>query len=204
MSVTRSQLQLLRSSPARLIALLILAVVPHAANAHAQADATAYRAIGLSAFAGAQGVHPEFGGSPDIYGFLIGGDITHYFRIASPSLEVRYNHATGSTVSQNSFLLGFKAEHAYGAEQRFHPYLTGLIGLGTINFSDPDDPGYNHDNSMVLDLGAGLDFDVTRAFAIKGDLHIQHWQLGKESPVFSPEIVSVALVYRPFFRKGLR
>jgi opacity protein-like surface antigen len=187
-----------------LLALLLLAILADEPKAKAQTNATAYRAIGLSAFAGAQGVHPEFSDSPNIYGFLVGGDVTHYFRIASPSLEVRYNHATGSIVSQNSFLLGIKAEHAYGAEQRFHPYVVGLVGLGTIDFTDPGDLSYNRDNSLVLDLGAGLDFDVTRQFAVKGDFHIQHWRLGIESPVFSPEIVSVALVYRPFFGRGVR
>jgi hypothetical protein len=181
------------------VCLLSLGLLGPIGQARAQASATAVRTIGLSAFAGVQGVNPEFGGSPRIYGFLIGGDVTHYFSLASPSFEVRFDRSSGSTVTQRSLLVGFKGERALGPQQRFHPYLVGLIGAGAIEFVDPDNPAYTQDRSLVLNFGAGLDFDLTRHFAVKGDFHVQHWNLGPGSPVFFPELVSVALVYRPLF-----
>lgn len=179
----------------------LLGLLAMASHAQAQSSVTASRTVALAAFAGAQGVHPEYGSSPNLYGFMIGADATRYFRLASPSLEVRFNDASGSALSQRTFLVGLKVEHAFGRSQRFHPYLDGLIGSGTIHFPNPVDPTYTHDESLVPDLGAGLDVDLTRHFAVKGDFQIQHWHLGKEQPVFSPEVVSVGLVYRPTFGK---
>ena len=179
----------------------MLGLIAGVSQARAQADVTASRTYSLSAFAGAEGVHPEYLSSPNNVGFFVGGDVTHFYRIASPSLEVRFNDASGSTVIQRSFLVGIKGEHAFGPEQRFHPYLVGLVGEGAMHFVYPGQPQYTHDNSLVLDVGAGLDFDVTRHFQIKGDFHIQHWHLGKETSVFSPEMVSVGVVYRPTFGK---
>jgi hypothetical protein len=170
------------------------------ANAHAQATPTAIYPLGVSVFAGAQGVHPEFNGSPNNYGFFLGADATRYFRLVSPSLELRFNDASGSIVSQRSFLVGIKAEHAFGGG-RFHPYLDGMIGPGSTHFEDPAQPSYTQDTSLVLAAGAGLDFNLTRSFAVKGDIQIQHWRLGQEEPVFSPEMVSVGLVYRPNFSR---
>ncbi len=175
-------------------ALALLAVVP---RANAQAEVTAARAYGLSAFAGAEGVHPEFMNSSNNVGFFVGGDLTRYFRVISPSFEVRFNDASGTTVSQRSFLVGLKGEHAMGPGLRFHPYLVGLVGAGATHFVYPGQPDYTHDNSLVLDLGAGLDFDLSRSFQVKADFHIQHWHLGEETSVFSPEMLSVGLVYRP-------
>ena len=182
----------------RLIAIAgAFCVLACASQSHAQASVTASRSLGLAAFAGATGVHPEFNRSPVNYGFLIGGDATRSFRLASPSLELRFNDASGATVSQKSFLAGIKVEHEFA--DRFHPYLDVLVGTGSTNFTDPGDPAYTHDTSLVLDGGAGLDFDLTKNFAIKADFQVQRWRLGQEQPAFSPELVSVGLVYRPTF-----
>ena len=197
----RAKLLRLLSHPCCVAASALLGLSAAAPQAHAQATVTASRNLGLSAFAGALGVHPEFGGSPNIYGFFLGANATRYFKFASPGLEVRFNDASGSVVSQRSFLIGLRVEHAFGPRERFRPYLNGLVGPGSTHFVDPSDPGYTQDNSLVLDAGAGLDFDLTSRFAVKGEFQIQHWHLGQESPVFSPEMFGVGLVYRPTFSR---
>lgn len=179
----------------------LISIMSLAGYAHAQASGAASRTIGLSAFAGVEGTHPEFNNASNIYGFLIGGDFTRYYKLVSPSLEVRYSHASSTPVSQSSFLVGVKAEHSFGPEQRLHPYIIGLVGPGTSHFEDPGDPTYNHDTSLVFGAGAGIDVDLTRQFSLKGEIQIQRWHLGQESPVFSPETVSVAFVYHPFAGK---
>ena len=180
---------------------VLLTLLAAAPRVQAQASVTASRSLAISAFAAAEGVHPEYGGSPIIYGVQVGGDLTRYFRLASPSLEVRFGAASGSVVSQRVVQVGVKVEHAFGSGERIHPYLTGLVGPGSTHFVDPADPNYTHDTSLVLDLGAGLDCDLSRHFAVKGDFQVQRWHLGKESSVFSPENVSIGLVYRPTFGK---
>jgi opacity protein-like surface antigen len=162
----------------------------------AQAVPTADRPNQISAFASAGRIYTDYG--QDDFGFVLGGDMTRHFRFLAAGLEARYTHSSGDAITENSFAGGVRAEKSI---RRFRPYADFLIGYGTIHFI-PGIPGYTHDNSVVYDIGAGLEYDIAPSFAVKFDAQQQYWHLGQASSELEPYNVSVGVVYRiPF---GLR
>ncbi len=188
----------------RTLLLILLATFCHGAarNAEAQSISTASKAIGLSAYGGVTRISPDYGDKAD-YGFFVGGDAVRHFRRFELGLDARYVYGTGPVVGEHSFLGGLRAGKTY---RRFHPYGDVEVGAGTITFGQPilfATGPYTHDNSVVLALGGGLDYDVSSRFAIKGDAQYQKWKLGSESNGLTPFVVSAGVVYRfPF--KALR
>jgi opacity protein-like surface antigen len=179
-----------------LVLSLVLAAVA-GPFAGAQAVSTASKTIGLSVFGGASQVATDYNHTN--YGFTFGGDVTRPIRFFSPSLEVRYTHSSGDPVGEDSFLAGLKAEkRIYG----FHPYLDFLIGQGVIHFAHPvvyPTGPYASDNSLVYNFGGGVDYDLTRSFALKAEYQVQSWKLGQSNSRLSPAIATFGVVYRiPF------
>ena len=166
----------------------VLSLSPH--EAHAQAQSTASKTLGLSAFATA---------TREV-GFAVGGDITRYFRLLDISFEARYPSATGFSADESTYGGGFKFERAFN---RFHPYVDVMVASGNIKFDHPEIYGssdYTHDNSFVYDAGGGLDYDLIRHFAVKLDVQGERWKIGTEKPPFYPYNASVGLLYRIPFR----
>jgi hypothetical protein len=162
----------------------------------AQAKSSADRDDGLSAFATASHVYTDYG--HDEYGYTVGGDLTRYMRFLTPSIEARFTHSNDDAVQENSFAGGIKAEKPI---RRFHPYADFLVGYGTINFIGGP-PTYNHDNSVIYDVGAGVDYRINRMFLVKVDAQQQFWKLGSANHELEPYNVSVGVVYRIPFGLG--
>ena len=177
-------------------ALLFVIAIP---KAHGQATPTASKTIELSVFAGVTGLDPKYGPTTKEIGYVVGGDITRHFHILDIAFEGRYTNATGFSADESTYGGGLKFSRQF---QRFHPYVDLLIASGTIKFDHPEIYGnsaYTHDNSTVYSFGFGVDYDVTRQFAVKLDAQGQRWVIGVEQPAFEPYNASIGIVYRiPF------
>ncbi len=156
--------------------------------AHAQAVTGANRFYTVSTFAGYGEASTDYG--PSGSDFIVGGDITRHLRLLSPSLELRYTHASNSAVTESTLGGGLKIERSYN---RFVPYATVLVGHGNISL--PLVGNYSHDDSVVLGGGGGVDFHLTRSFLMKVDAQYQHWNLGTNSVTLTPMMVSVGITH---------
>jgi len=188
-----------RTIPRALILSSVAALTLLAGSARGQATATAARAYRVSAFGGVAIVKPDYGQDTD-FGATIGADITRHFRLLEPSLEVRYTYSSGNNVNENTLMGGLKVEKAFG---RLHPYADALFGIGNITFNHPTifaSGPYAKDNGPAFALGGGVDFDISRSFALKADAQYQSWKLGTEQSRLTPLALTVGVVYRIPFR----
>jgi opacity protein-like surface antigen len=181
-----------RHSPFRVrIALLLTSLatlsVAFSPNAHAQAVYTADRVEGLSAFGTYSRVYTDYGAND--YGYTVGADFTRSMRFVSPSIEFRYTGSTGPGITQDSYMGGLKVEKGF---HRFHPYADVLIGYGVIHYV----PVQQDDNSIIYNVGVGLDYSVTHHFALKVEAQQQFWKLGQASNELEPYNLSVGVLYR--------
>jgi len=167
-------------------AILLVVSVPGASG---QAAYTADRTNGLSVFGAATKLNTDYGSKDN--GYTFGGDFSHAFRFHAilPSLEVRYTGSTGPAITENSVMGGLKLE---GKIHRFHPYGDFMVGYGVLNYVQIN----SNDDSIIYGGGVGLDFDVTKQFALKVDAQEQFWHLGQSSGTLTPQMISVGLVYR--------
>jgi len=170
-------------------------------SAHGQAEATATKALGLSAFGAVSRGSTDY--SNGGYGYLFGGDATRHFHWFDPSVEVRYAYGQGSAVTEKTLSGGIKVEKRLGPGGRIHPYADVMIGYGVIDFKRPaiyPTGPYKSDNSTVYSMGGGADVDLTSHFAVKGDFEYNSWKLGTEYSRLTPMAVSVGVLYRFQFR----
>jgi hypothetical protein len=59
--------------------------------------------------------------------------------------------------------------------QRYRPYAKFLAGIGSIDFPVSANPNYHHDTFLVLEPGAGLDYNLTNRIGLRGDFGYQKW-----------------------------
>ncbi len=169
-----------------LIAVLTAVAFTLVPRVQAQATETATRDYSFAAFA--TGSETSTGVGPRNAGATVGFDVTRHLHLFDPSFEVRVGIAPGPTISERSVLVGFKVEKRIG---RFHPYGDFLIGTGTIAHTRS---GFT-DNSTVPSFGGGVDFDLSKKWALKADYIRQSWKVGKETTGFSPSTLSIGIVY---------
>jgi hypothetical protein len=190
------------------VALLALGIIGGTQAARGQAMPTASQSSNFSVFAGVTGANTGISGGKNL-GITAGADYTigGFFGFR-PAVEVRgtYPIDDGTVDSQKSILAGVRVERPI---QRFHPYGDFLIGRGEINYINPPIiatplPGggfsymsYLRTDSTVYSPGAGLEYDLTRHFAVRADGQIQHW----DTPVNSSgsawaKQLTLAVTYR--------
>jgi opacity protein-like surface antigen len=168
-----------------------------------QAESTAARGAGLSAFGGYLNGNPEYGPSRNS-GEAFGANFIKYLPHAiSPSIEGRYNRTSGTYVNENTFLGGVRIQYDAFSRFRFHPYGDFLIGTGSIHFNTSA-TGYTSDNSTVEDFGGGVDIDLTHRVQLKADYQYQHWKLGQETDPFTPNLLLIGVTYQFHFRDYVR
>jgi len=167
-------------------AILLVIAVPGASG---QATYTADRTNGFSVFGAATKLNTDYGSKDN--GYTFGGDFSHAIRFHAilPSLELRYTGSTGPSITEDSIAGGLKLETKF---HRFHPYGDVMVGYGIINYVQVN----SNDNSITYGGGLGLDFDVTKQFALKVDAQEQFWHLGQGSGTLTPQMISFGLVYR--------
>lgn len=177
----------------------------HTAPARAQAIGTAGRGAAIYVFGGAAYNQPDYG--PDQYkdwGFVLGGNYDRYFRVGNfpvgAGLEMRMTRVTGTIVDENTWGGGIRLNTEIF--NRFHPFVDGLLGEGTIKYHFlpfPNNPHYTQDNGWILQYGFGIDVDLTPSFSLKLDGQQQNWNLGTNYTL-GPAVYSAAIVYRIPFR----
>ena len=170
----------------------ILGAAATSPPARAQALVTASKVAEITAFGGYTYTEPDYGPN-SVKGFTLGSDFT-IFRswFVDPSLEVRFNHATGrpinftgEVITERAILVGPRAQKDYG---RFHPYIDFLVGVGHIAYNPPPtfSPNDHGDSGVSLTYGIGTDIDLVHNFSLKLDFQQQNWNLGKNLP-FQPD-----------------
>jgi len=174
-------------------------------DAHAQALSTAGHSAAIYVFGGLAFEQPDYG--PDQYknwGWTAGANYDRYFRLGKypvgAGLEGRISSTTGTIVNEKTYGGGLRISTTI--YDRFHPFLNGIAGLGTIKYNIlpiASDPSYDHDNGWILQYGFGLDIDVYRNWAIKLDGQQQNWNLG-HNYTLGPAVYSASIVYRIPFR----
>jgi hypothetical protein len=161
------------------------------------ASPTAVQFMRLQAFGTLTAVRPDFGDGKRNAGATVGLDLNigQFFHRFDPSLEVRAMGSGGRANQQIVYSAGPRIEANYG---RFHPYVDYLVGYGVVKFNKPANPAYTQDNSIVTSFGGGLDFALTRSWAVRVDAQSQSWDIG--GATFSPLTGSVGVRYRFHFR----
>jgi hypothetical protein len=175
-------------------------------QAHAQRrEAQATRDAEISVFAGYTNAAPDYGRFRD-NGATFGADYTRYLhRLVSPSVEVRANFVTGTTVSESNFLAGFRLQ---ADAKRFHPYVDALFGLNHFTINTPVNPNYTHDNAFAKSFGGGINFDIYMSFQAKVDVQYEMLNYGNNVTIpnnadftLTPTYITGGIVYRLPFRK---
>lgn len=180
-------------------------LLPSVRSAHAQAISTAGKSANIFVFGGYEWVQPDYG--PDKYkdnGYLFGGTFVRYFRSGRYPIGVgaegRYAKVTGTIVDENTYGGGLRVDTLLA--DRFHPYIEGLIGHGTIDYHFPpvpSNPNYRSDSGRVLFYGFGLDVDITSSFSLKLEGLQQNWSITPQYTL-GPATYNAAIVYRIPFR----
>jgi len=168
--------------------------------ARAQRQGTVTKSAEISAFAGFTNIDSDYGDRNS--GFTLGADYTRFFHFpVAPSFEVRANHTSGMSLTEESILFGLRFEapiHRY-----FHPYGTALIGGTKIIFKVPPYPTYTYDQTSAYSLGGGIDIDVARNFRAKFEYQQQFEDFGPnylhDDFTLTPHGFTAGVVYRiPF------
>jgi hypothetical protein len=133
-------------------------------------------------------------------GYAIGLDFTKYFHHVpvAPSFEGRADQAFGTDYDEKTYTVGIKLETA---RAYFHarPYITFLIGPGTVHYVQHTGNEIYGDNSTVYCYGGGMDFNLIGPFRLKVDGQYQKWKLGTGENI-TPATVIVGVVYKIPFR----
>lgn len=171
-----------------------------ATSARAQKEPTATQPLHISVFGGATGVETDFGSGRN--GAITAGlDLgIRPYRGIHPSLEVRGTFAVdkGHVDSQKNGLGGIKLGGNY---RLFHPYGDFLFGRAEIQYAGKGAqvPGtftfYNSSTTYAFAGGGGVDYDITRHFALKADSQLERLATPITSGHIYPYTVTVGVVY---------
>jgi hypothetical protein len=196
------------SFPARILnAAMLVALFVAPRLVHGQAVPAAQRTGDISAFVLYTRLTPDYGPTNN-NGVTLGVDYTRYTRWwANPSIEFRAKIANGSTVNEKAFGGGIRFEKRI--HDKFHPYADFLISAGSINYNFVPPPTlingqpYTSDSTITYSYGGGLDYDITRSFAFRGDFQFEKWYLDRNPATaahLTPTGWSLGVVYRIPFR----
>lgn len=145
-------------------------------------------------------VRPDYGDAKKNAGGTVGaeaniGGMSHL----RPSVQFRAVGSGGRLSDQYAYSIGPRAEFPFG---HFRPYADFLFGYGIIKYERPqivNGKPYTSDNSLVYTYGGGLDYELSRHWAIRADLQRQRWKVGDNNPAFHPVQMSLGVRYRFHF-----
>ena len=182
--------------------LLIGVALPALAGSTAlgqHAEETARQLIRLRAYGMFSYVNPDFDGDTKNAGGTVGADIDGFrlLRRTELGMDARYTFSRGTASNQYYFGGGPRLTIDLGA---FKPYGDFLFGHGKDTFNHPVDPTYTQDVTGAIAYGGGLDYQISRSFAIRADVQRQRWRFSIHQPYFYPVAASVGVVYQLHFR----
>jgi opacity protein-like surface antigen len=158
----------------------------------AQARETAHQNAHLEVFGMGTAEKPNFLGSDIAYGVTGGTSLDWRFGRFRPGGEIRGSYASYSFQSLKLISVGPKLTYDAG---RFHPYADFLIGYGVGTFKQSLGPTYKGNNSTVYSVGGGLDYALTRYWAVRLDYHHESWDFDAPDQPFHPQPVSIGVRY---------
>ena len=166
----------------------------------AQKIPTATQPLHISVFGGGTAVRTGFGSSKNL-DLTAGLDVGFApYRGLHPSLEVRGSIAVdkGHVDSQKNFLGGLRLG---GNFRQLHPYADFLFGRAQIDYAGKGArvPGtfvfYTSSTTYALAAGGGVDFDLTRHFALKVDSQLERLATPVTPGHIHPYSGTVGVVY---------
>jgi hypothetical protein len=181
-----------RALPGRSVFCALLLVLALPPLMRAQASDTAHQNIHFEVFGMATAEKPNFIASDVAYGVTGGTSLDWRFGRFRPGAAIRGSFATYSFQSLKMISVGPKLTYDVG---RFHPYGDFLIGYGVGSFKIPLGPMYTGNDSTVYSVGGGLDYAVTRYWAIRLDYHHESWDFDAPVQPFHPQPVSIGVRY---------
>jgi hypothetical protein len=168
-------------------------------TAHGQsAEETAGQRIRIKAFGMFSYVHPDHLAPSKNKGVTVGLDIDGFHLLPHTELgaDLRYAATTGPVENHYYYAGGPRLSLNVG---RFKPYADFLFGHGEAVFRNPSDPNYRSDVSPALTYGGGLDYQLTRSWAIRADVQQERWRFSIRQPIFYPLSASVGVSYQFHF-----
>lgn len=173
----------------------LAALLPEIATG--QATGTAYQGVRLYAYGTGSYVRPDYGGALKNAGAMVGGTANVYtlypFQLGFDLRAV----GSGGRVSKEYFFGGGpRVQMDLG---RFEPFAQFHVGYGRLAFQYVTKPGYTHDESLVKAYGGGLDYRLSRAWAVRGEVERQSWHFSGYTSSFYPLAVSAGVRYQFHF-----
>ena len=158
------------------------------------AEETARQRIRLKAFGLFTYVDPDHLATSHNEGVTVGVDIDGFHLLPHTELgaDLRYAATSGPVENQYYYAGGPRLSLNIG---RFKPYGDFLFGHGEAVFKNPSDPTYTHDVTPALTYGGGVDYQLTRSWAIRADVQSERWRFSIHQPVFHPLSASIGATY---------
>lgn len=193
-----------RTLRAAINAAMVAVVLATGSRLTAQARPAAQKTADLSVFALYNRLTPDYGPTNN-NGIVFGVDYTRYPHWwVKPSIEFRGKIAHGQTVDESAFGGGVRVEKPI---RNFHPYVDFLVSAGSIQYhlvnppTLPNGKPYTSDGTVTYSFGGGLDYDIGKNFAVRGDYQFEKWHLDKYTPIYlTPNGWSIGVVYKIPFR----
>ena len=188
----------LSASLVALLFLVCLALSP--ARLSAQVAPSAYeRHINLWAGAEFSNFQPDYSpvGRLDGVGAYVDWSLNSNLAVEGEMRFLRFNTNWGE--SQDNYLIGPKLSTQRWL--KFKPYAKFLVGVGKTTF--PFNLGYG--KYFVMAPGGGVDYQLSRRFAVRGDYEYQIWPAapaipGQTNNGMTPNGFSVGFAYRVFHK----
>ncbi len=163
-----------------------------------QATGTAYQGVRLYAYGMGSYVRPDFGGALRNGGATVGATANVLtFHPVEVGFDLRAVGSGGRVSKEYFFGGGPRAQVDLG---RFQPFAQFHIGYGRLAFQQVTKPGYTHDQSLVKAYGGGVDYKVSRSWAVRGEVERQSWMFSGYVSPFYPLAVSAGVRYQFHFR----
>ncbi|HEY4048755.1 MAG TPA: outer membrane beta-barrel protein [Acidobacteriaceae bacterium] len=97
------------------------------------------------------------------------------FIFGQPAIGARLTFSTGDYAHEKTYMFGPELHYVFG---KFRPYGDFFLGKGDITYQ----PGGFKDDSIVYQLGGGVDYRINRRFSVRMvDFQYQFWNLSTHS-----------------------
>lgn len=163
----------------------------------AQATGTAHQRIRLQVYGLGSYVRPDFGGALKNAGATVGATANVFsFGNLELGLDVRAVGSGGRVSKQYFYGAGPRVQADLG---RLQPFAAFHIGYGKLVFQYVAVPGYTYDDSLVKAFNGGLDYRLSRSWALRGEVERQSWEFNQSAPGFHPLAISAGVRYQFHF-----
>ncbi len=175
-----------------LAALIVLSTLPVFAQV---APAAKISGIPLGVGVGISDYGLDYGQGRRMIGISAWADYTvwHGLGIAAEGTSIFAAKPSSLTRMKQDTIKGgliYKPHEIY----HLHPYVKGLVGLGSIDFPSHN-PLYTHDTYSMFAAGGGLEYRVWNTIYVRGDYEYQFWSNFHGKHTLEPSGVTIGATY---------